>query len=432
MKRILCAMFILLWLSAESQEFLTISGKVIDKKSQETLSFATIGLKKDQQGTITNLDGEFSFSIPKENAADTLFVRYLGYETYRASVSSMLEEKNVIQLEESVVQLAEVEVNNLTADQIMQKVFERMPENYSTDPFVIKGFFRDIRNQNDQSSYLVESAVEVYDPGIKMNKEGNKKERRSFFIKDMRASENKINELLTPVLNRFNFLHFTLENNWYKYYAVSLKPSSASHYELKDIIHSDGSYLFVIRLEEQKVTPGNDSSYVNLSYTLETLFYVDSETYAIHKIVHTEIPINETFVAIEPPYPGDSLYYRQKGWKIVREYGEYRGKMYPKYISQIYPFDIYNKKQDRVYLDLAFHMTFVTTDVQLENVKRPTGGKALRGKDLMLQTQKYNPAFWSNKQNVKLVPLTQKQIQGLEREKSLEEQFRFKKTKSKK
>lgn len=429
MKRILYLVFILFWLSSASQEFLTISGKVIDKKSQEVLSFATIGLNNDQQGTITNLDGEFSFSIPKENSSDTLFVRYLGYETHQASAGSMVGAKNLVQLEESVVHLAEVEVNNLTTDQIMQKVFERMPENYSTDPFIMKGFYRDIRNQNDQASYLVESAIEVYDPGIRMNKEGNKKERRSFFIKDMRASENKINELLTPVLNRFNFLHFTLENNWYKYYTVSLKPSTTRHYELRDIIHSDGSYLFVIRFEEQKVTPGNDSSYVNLSYTLETLFYVDSETYAIHKIVHTEIPIEETFVAIEPPYPGDSLYYRQKGWKIVREYGEYGGKMYPKYISQIYPFDIYNKKQDRVYLDLAFHMTFVTTDVQLENVKRPEGKKALRGKDLMLQTRKYNPTFWSNKQNIKLVPLTQKQKQGLEREKSLEEQFRIKKSK---
>lgn len=412
----------LICLPALTQEFISVKGRVIDKETQEPLSFATIGLKKNQQGTITNLDGEFDFSIPEKNKNDTLFIRYLGYETYQASVLEMVEAPNLIELEERVVVLEEVEVNNLTADQIIRKAFERIDENYATRPFVIKGYYRDIREQNDQSSYLVESAIEVYDPGIKIDKKGYKKERRTFFIKDMRASENRLSDLLTPELNKDNFLHFTLERNWYKY-SSALEPSLEREYELKDVIYANNSYLFVIRLEQQKVMPGNDSSYLDLPYVVERQFYVDSETYAIHKIEFTEIPVQGKYVAIEPPYPGDTLYYRKKGWKIVREYNEYQGKMYPRYISQTYAFDIYNKKQDQIYLDISINMTFVATDIQLENVKRPTGKKVLRGRDLMLQTRKYNPDFWSDNKNSKLVPLTQKQMKGLEREKSLEEQF---------
>ncbi|MEM9389763.1 MAG: hypothetical protein AAGA02_04775 [Bacteroidota bacterium] len=46
-----------------------------------------------------------------------------------------------------------------------------------------------------------------------------------------------------------------------------------------------------------------------------------------------------------------------------------------------------------------------------------------RNKSLARQATVYEPLFWANQGNTKLVPLTQRQIKGLEREMTLHKQF---------
>ncbi|WP_158281511.1 DUF5686 and carboxypeptidase-like regulatory domain-containing protein [Sediminitomix flava] len=90
------------------------SGKVFDKKTGETLPFATIYLKSDKNiGTNTDVEGNFSFHIPdlprKESKKDSLIVTYVGYESLLLPVKGKLH-KLKIGLELSAEELEEVTV----------------------------------------------------------------------------------------------------------------------------------------------------------------------------------------------------------------------------------------------------------------------------------------------------------------------------------
>ncbi len=69
-----------------SQETVSIKGKVIDKKTGETIIAAAVNLKETERWTITDENGLFEFvNIIQENY--TLQIQYLGYEPYSSPVS---------------------------------------------------------------------------------------------------------------------------------------------------------------------------------------------------------------------------------------------------------------------------------------------------------------------------------------------------------
>ena len=95
------AMFVL-GLSANAQQ-ISVSGVVKDAANGEPILGASILEKGTTKGIITNLDGQFTISVPS-NA--TLVVKYLGYLTVEVPVSG---KKNlVVQLKENSIALGEV------------------------------------------------------------------------------------------------------------------------------------------------------------------------------------------------------------------------------------------------------------------------------------------------------------------------------------
>lgn len=410
-------------LAQENDKEIAFRGKILDGSTGDPLLFASISVKGKTHRTVTNLDGEFDLFISSKYLKDTLVISHIGFETHHVVLLELKDREQLeIRLTEHPFSLDEIQI---TAERnpikIMQKARESLVENYATTPFVLEGFFRDIRDQNGQSSYLAEAAVEVYDPGIKIEKTGNRKERSTLYANELRSGTNYINELLTPTLAKQNFLYYTLENNWLKAFYDS--NTDDKKWELNDYVYKGDKLLYVISSESTGGSMDNDSAYAHLQFKVKSIYHVDVETYAIHKIEYNESPLEGKYTVIEPPYEGDSLFYCKKGWTITREYQEYDNKMYLKYINQAYPFDIYNKKSGQVYLDEFFTTSFVTTSMRTESVSRPQGKRVVRKRDLMLHKRTYNPTFWNNKQNIKLVPLTQKQLEGLEREFPLEEQF---------
>ena len=84
---------------------LSVKGIIVDKKTGETLIGATILQKGTSNGTITDFNGNFSISIPKES---TLTISYLGYIAQEVLVTSASQLKiemvsNVEALDEVVV-----------------------------------------------------------------------------------------------------------------------------------------------------------------------------------------------------------------------------------------------------------------------------------------------------------------------------------------
>lgn len=82
----------------------TVSGRIVDAETGEALIGATVIEKGTTNGTITNLDGGFTFSV---SSGATLQISYVGYEPIEANASDDL---SAISLEISPMGLKEIEV----------------------------------------------------------------------------------------------------------------------------------------------------------------------------------------------------------------------------------------------------------------------------------------------------------------------------------
>jgi hypothetical protein len=94
---------------AFAQDRMVLTGKVLDSKTQEPLSYATIGVKGHVDETFTNSFGNFTFHIPISYLNDTLTVRYIGYHGFEKKISE-LQSVEMVYLEEAYTLLKEVVV----------------------------------------------------------------------------------------------------------------------------------------------------------------------------------------------------------------------------------------------------------------------------------------------------------------------------------
>jgi hypothetical protein len=137
-------MVICTFLAAQNTQ-LTIRGVVTDQSTSEKLPYVHVALKGKSYGTITNADGRFSFNLPIELKKDEVLFTFMGYDTYSLSLAKTDWENQElkVQLKPAVFELQGVEVTPLDPLEVMQKVAERIPENYHLEHYLMKGFYRE-------------------------------------------------------------------------------------------------------------------------------------------------------------------------------------------------------------------------------------------------------------------------------------------------
>ena len=104
---------------------IVIEGTIKDANDKEVLPYASIFLKKNYFGTISNTKGDFKIVIPPENKADSLVISYIGYKEQTYSISE-INEPLEIYLEQDQTSLNEVVITNLTAESIVKKAIKKI------------------------------------------------------------------------------------------------------------------------------------------------------------------------------------------------------------------------------------------------------------------------------------------------------------------
>jgi len=119
-----------------------ISGKVIDKLTQEPLIGATIYITDLKKGTNTNLEGNFYFENIK-NGNYLIEVSYIGYQTF---IQNLLLQKDtfiIISLSEAHKELSEVIVTGVTRSTELKH-----------SPIIIKSLDKNLMNQNSSTNLI--------------------------------------------------------------------------------------------------------------------------------------------------------------------------------------------------------------------------------------------------------------------------------------
>ncbi|WP_108870242.1 carboxypeptidase-like regulatory domain-containing protein [Aquimarina aquimarini] len=109
----------------------SISSKIVDKKTNEPIPYATIQLSENE-GIITNEEGRFSLNLEATpTKTDSIYISSMGYEKVGVAIHTITD--SIIYISPKAIELKGVFVTNknLTIDEIIDNVKERIPENYN-------------------------------------------------------------------------------------------------------------------------------------------------------------------------------------------------------------------------------------------------------------------------------------------------------------
>lgn len=115
-----------------------LSGQIIDKKTNQPLSYVNIGILNQEIGTVTDIEGKFVLPIRNEFTNDTIRISYIGYK----SIELLL--KNIQQIDKPISIKLEEQINELNEIVITAKAFKKKTLGNKTETkFISTGFSYD-------------------------------------------------------------------------------------------------------------------------------------------------------------------------------------------------------------------------------------------------------------------------------------------------
>ncbi|SNR77309.1 carboxypeptidase-like regulatory domain-containing protein [Hymenobacter mucosus] len=114
LKRVLSLLFSAVFLPALvfAQEN-KISGRIVDEKTKEPIPFASVGLREEMTGALTNEYGFFQMPMPEKNPQDSLIINALGYFRKAVLIKPGIKVQDmIIEVPKRAIALKEVTVTS--------------------------------------------------------------------------------------------------------------------------------------------------------------------------------------------------------------------------------------------------------------------------------------------------------------------------------
>lgn len=380
---------------------ISITGKVLDEKSKEPLAFASVSFVGHALGTVTNVQGEFDFYIAEKYRNDSLVISHVGYQSYKASIGN-IKGNLTIELIPKPILLQEVVIQekNLTAHEIVAKAVSSLTVNYSTKPFCLQGFFREIEQENGKYVLLTEAAVDLYDknfdgkPKRQFQEAVDIREMRRSLRQSGRDSRDNIGMALADLIEnndvRYNRGMLTLTRNTFS--------------------------LDTVMLYRERPVYG-----ITMKNRIDSgTLYIDTETYGFVKI-SMERKSRDKTKKYYYQHPADKGQRRGLIWfRFSIEFENYEHKLYPRRMHESELIEIYDVATGIVKTSFIETLEFIVTDIIPDKTNR--NARPLKY-GMIINPTEYHPAFWKTYNTLKLTPLDEKLIRDLEKEVSLEKQF---------
>ncbi len=377
---------------------ITISAKVQDNVTSEPLPFASVGIRGQSIGTITNLQGEFDFHIPSELRNEILVISMLGYLNFEAPIWSILENKLVVlPMEKSTTVLNEVEVlDSLNGEEILEIALGRIEQNFPMEPFMLEGFYRDVKKVGGTSIALLEAAVEIFDENYAEPRNKSKLRERVKLI-EVRKSLGYDNRF-TTYFRQQNLLEDLLLHNNIRYRQIDTKAIIANTQREKDSYYN-GHEVFVLTNKK--------------GFFLKV--YVDKSDYSI---IHLEHEVGGENNEKKKKMVSKYVTYNKK-----IDFKRFNGKMYLNYISVVSKEKWYDQINTELQFETALEQHLLINEVLPGTSKRIGSTEKMRNYGLQYQDYPYNKTFWDNYNFIKETPVDRQILKDLEKVAPLEKQF---------
>jgi hypothetical protein len=346
-------------------------GKVIDAANLRALPFATIEVVGSNIATVSNIDGEFTIKIPKDSQVRKLKISYLGFSNKMVELDEFRGDRsNTIGLDQSPVQLKEITVRPEDALGLIMDVLGNIRRNYSPEPMMMRGFFRETIQKGRNYASISEAVIDIY-KGAYSN--DFQIDQVKLFKGRKSADVEKMDTILFKVQGGPNttILLDVVKNPY-----ILLSPDYSEIYDfyLSDVISLNDKLHYVVSFKQKEYV---DDPYYNGK------FYIDMEKLAI---TEAEFELNT-----ENQEEAARLFIQRKpmGVSITPEKAVYRAKYtiednrwYFSYARAEVKFKVNWKKK-------LFNTTFTTmselaiTDRTYEGIEKFAGKERFKSSDLI-------------------------------------------------
>jgi hypothetical protein len=148
-----------------------ITGKVIDSKTSQPVSYATVRLKNSQVGIHTNAEGDFRILNSPGFQSDSLIVTCIGFRRLSLAFTVLkMSEMNNLKLVPNIYGLKEVMVTSrkrrLSPELIIARALRNIKKNYPDKPFSYVSYYRDYLKDSSKYLNLNEAIIQTEDKGF--------------------------------------------------------------------------------------------------------------------------------------------------------------------------------------------------------------------------------------------------------------------------
>ena len=145
----------------DSSSFKYFKGTILDSKTKNELTFASITVSRSNISTISNSEGDFLIKIPIDRQDASLIISFLGYKEKVISIKDLKQENNLLYLEPINILLKEVVVNAIDANKLFINVLNNRSQNYGDSSIQMIGFYRESTKKRRTYVSVLESIVDI-------------------------------------------------------------------------------------------------------------------------------------------------------------------------------------------------------------------------------------------------------------------------------
>jgi hypothetical protein len=362
----------------------SVSGKIYDEETGESLPYATIAITNKGKGTVTNFNGAFVLKISPDMFYDTLSVSFLGYKGRMIPVRQALGSELAISMKREYFPIPEIIIRNQIPQEIIAKVRHNIPRNYGDSPAYMTGFYREGVMRKSELQTYSEAILQIYKSPYTITLAGDQiKVFRSRKIENLDRKDTLAVRLKAG-------LSTCLELDGAKNLFDFISPESMNdyNYRMADIVRYDDESAYAIEFEQK---PG-----VELPLFKGTI-YINTDDFAI---LNSEFEINPRFIREMK----NSFVTNAAGgfdtWPVSVKYSVSYRKMNDRYFLNHVRGDlIFTSKQKRKLFNTQFLVFFelAITEIDLNNVKRFDREEVAPVHSIFSETiTNYDQQFWGD------------------------------------
>jgi len=359
-----------------AQDVFTVKGQLFDSETLKPVVYASIYLKGQAIGTTSNENGVFVFHVPMDLESNPVVISAMGYSSIEKLPHSFLENEK-IHLVPKTFNLNEVQLNGssdkvLKAKEIVQRAYNRIPENYPDEPYILEGFVRDLQQEDSTYVEYLECAARFRYGGTQVKKEP---EVELLGVRTQNIAEK---HPWNKNIERKNSLIDLVEDDFIRFNYGPILGRKGWKYEIKDILTYDQRQVYEIA--------GTDAPFQTAT------LYIDAETFAFVRMELTRKALKNR--SWRKRFTNGAL---QVYYQVIFEYREYQGKMYLKYQKEEDHWRIFKGLEGNKVLFTKYPKKelFINKIVTKQVSQYPFNSNMDIGTSIENQAIPYDITFWS-------------------------------------